>query len=128
MTIARIYIEGQPWEIMGNIADSFLGYTNEAMPTRGNRNYIKTTAKTKTLKIDNIMVNPAEQQAFEDYFSSCGTKRFPLTVVTGEGCDEDEFSQEVIYRQAALEGDPEYSIFDNTITGFQVSYEEKVRV
>lgn len=128
MTAARIYIEGFPWEIMGEITDSFLGYTNEAQPTRGNRNYIKSSAKVKMLKIENIMVDPNEQQAFEDYFANCGTKQFPLTVVTGEGCDEGVFNQEVIYRNSAIEGEPEYAVFGNAITGFQVSYEQKVRV
>ena len=42
MAIARLYIDGEAWEIMGNVVDSFLPYSNTVEASRSGKIYATT--------------------------------------------------------------------------------------
>lgn len=124
MSIARFYVDGESWEIMGNVADSFLPYTNSLEASRSGRVYATTETKVKTLKVDEIKAEPDEFQAIADFLSNCASKRFACTVVFDEDCGEG--FTEYHYTNCLLSGEPEFSIFEKKISGFEVGYEQRI--
>ena len=88
MTTARLYVDGETWEIMGNVVDSFLPFTNSLSASRSGKLYANTEAKPKMVKVDEIKVTPDEFLLVEDFFKACAGKRFNLTIAYGEDCDD----------------------------------------
>jgi hypothetical protein len=124
MASAQIFIDGQSLEFMGNVTDKFTNFINEAEASRSGRVFVKSEAKAKMLSVDSIKVNPRDFEEFVAFFSTCGSRRFTLTVVLDDDCDDGSLT--IDYLNAFLVGEPENSFFERTISGFEVAYETRV--
>ena len=71
MAIARIFVDGEAWEIMGNVQDNFLPYTNEVNASRSGRIFATTESKARMLKVDTIKATPAEFPDVIAFFETC---------------------------------------------------------
>jgi len=124
MASGQVFIDGQPWEIMGNVTDKFTSFINEAEASRSGRVFVKSEAKAKMLSVDSVKVDPQDFEDLVAFFSTCGSRRFTLTVVLDDDCDDGSLT--IDYLNAFLVGEPEFSIFERTISGFEVAYETRV--
>lgn len=125
MSTARLYVEGESWEIMGNVTDSFLSYENTLEASRSGKVYGSTEAKVKTVSVDEIKVNLDEFEEIVAFFDSCkaSTNYFSVTVAIGEDCDDGFF--EYVYTNCLVQGSPEFSLFEKKIENFEFGYESR---
>ena len=86
MAIARLYIDGEAFEIMGNVTDSFLPYSNTIEASRSGKIYATTEARVRTVKVDDVKLDISEFDEIQSFFSNCGSKRFNMTVAINEDC------------------------------------------
>lgn len=130
MAIARVYIDGEPWEIMGNVVDSFLPYTNSVEASRSGRNYATTESRVRTLAIDDVKLDISEFENIQLFFTGCGSKRFNVTVAINEDCGPGLAGAdgyiEYHYINCLLQGEPEFSLFERKIGNFEVAYEARI--
>lgn len=124
MTLARIYVDGQNWEFMGEVTDKFLPFTNTLAASRSGRIYATSEAKPRMLTVEEIKVNPDEVEEIEAFLIECSTKRMNITVSLDADCASGE--QEFIYLNCLLSGDPEHGMFARKISGFEVGYEDRI--
>lgn len=126
MTTARLYVDGEAWEISGNVTDSFLPYSNTIEASRSGRVYATTEARARLVTVENIMADLDEFADVVAFFESCAasTTRFNVTVAFGEDC-ADGFT-EYHYTGCLVSGEPEYSLFERRITSFEFAYEARV--
>lgn len=126
MATARLYVDGEGWEIVGNITDNFLPYTNTLEASRSGRIYATTEPKPRTVTVDDIKVELDEFEDVVDFLESCkaSNNRFAMTVAIGEDCD-DGF-MEYHYIGCLISGDPSFSLFERKISGFEVGYEQRI--
>lgn len=121
MAIANVFVDGEPWEIMGNVTDEFLNFTNDVEASRSGRIFVKTESKARKLSIDSVKATPQEYKELFAFLSTCGTSRFTLTIVLDAEC-EDTLTR-IDYTNAVIMGDPSMSLFEQTVSGFEVAYE-----
>lgn len=124
MAIARLYVEGQPWEIMGNVVDSFLPYTNTVEASRGGKIYATAESRVRTVAVDDVKLDPSEFDAIQVFFSTCSSKRFSVTVALDEDCEDGAL--EYIYLGCLLQGEPEFSLFERKISNFEFGYTQRI--
>lgn len=126
MAIARLYVDGESWEIMGNVVDNFLPYSNTIEASRAGRIYATSEAKVKTLSVDDVKLDITEFPDIVEFFESCtaSTNRFNVTVAIGEDCSEGFV--EYHYTGCLIQGEPEFSLFEKKISGFEVAYETRI--
>ena len=129
MALARIYVDGEPWEIMGNVTDSFLPYTNSVESSRSGRIYATTESRVRTVSVDDVKLNIDEFDEIQNYFTTCGSKRFNVSVAINEDCpggiDGSEGAIEYHYISCVLQGEPEFSLFERKIGNFEFAYEAR---
>lgn len=125
MSTARLYVEGESWEIMGNVTDSFLPYENSLEASRSGKIYATTEAKVRTVEVDEIKIDLTEFADIVAFFESCkaSTTRFSVTVAIGEECDEGFI--EYIYTNCLIQGTPEFSLFERKVENFEFGYEAR---
>lgn len=130
MALARLYVDGEPWEIMGNVTDSFLPYSNKVEASRSGKIYATTESRVRTVKVDDVKLNIDEFDAIQAYFSTCGSKRFNVSVALNEDCALGavgaEEAMEYHYINCLLQGEPEFSLFERKIGNFEFAYEARV--
>ena len=131
MTIARIYIDGDALEIIGNVTDKFLKYSNELMASRGGRIYASTESKVPTVTVENLMFDNDEYPPFEQFLNSCSSRRFNCTVeFLNDGCGDAVSAAiaglEYNYIDCIIQGEPEYSFAERKISGFEFGYSRLV--
>jgi hypothetical protein len=128
MALARLYIDGEPWEVMGNVVDSFLPYTNSVEASRGGRIYASTESRVRTVSVDDVKLDINEFEAIANFFSGCGNKRFNVTVALNEDCpaDLENGYTEYHYVDCLLQGEPEFSIFEKKVSNFEFGYGQRI--
>lgn len=129
MALARIYVDGEPWEIMGNVTDSFLPYTNTVESSRSGKIYATTESRVRTVSVDDVKLNIDEFDAIQNYFTTCGSKRFNVSIAINEDCPgalTGDGAIEYIYLNCLLQGEPEFSLFERKIGNFEFAYESRV--
>jgi len=130
MAIARLYIDGEAWEIMGNVVDSFLPYSNTVEASRSGKIYATTESRVRTVKVDDVKLDISEFDAIQQFFTGCGSKRFNVTVAINEDCapglaGPDGYI-EYHYVNCLLQGEPEFSLFERTVKNFEFGYEARI--
>lgn len=127
MAIARLYVDGEPWEIMGNVTDNFLGYSNTVEASRTGRPYVTTESKVRTVAVDTVKLDIREFDQIVEFFDTCSAKRFNVTVAFNEDCpdDADGFT-EYHYVNCVLQGEPEFSPFERALSNFEFAYETRI--
>lgn len=126
MSVARFYVDGENWEIMGNVVDKFLPYTNSLEASRSGRIFSNTETKVRTVSVDDIKLDTSEFEAIESFLVNCSSKRFNVTLSIDEDCPET--AAEFNYLNCIIEGEPEYSPFEKKISNFSFGYEDRVPV
>lgn len=121
MATARLYVDGEAWEISGDVTDSFLPYENTLEASRSGKIYATTEARARTVSIDNIFCQLDEFNDIVKWFESCtaSTNGFAVTIVIGEDCEEPV---EYIYTGCLISGTPEFSLFNKKIESFEFGY------
>jgi hypothetical protein len=128
MAIAQVYIDGAAIDFMGNTEDSFLGYTNTVEAARSGNIFVSSEPKAKTLKIDDLKMEPDQFETLSNFLSNCGSKSFNITLSKNEDCGgslQNAFTEDN-YIKCYLTGEPSYSHFENKISGFEVAYQNKI--
>lgn len=129
MALARLYVDGQTWEIMGNVTDSFLPYTNTVEASRSGKIYATTESRVRTVAVDDVKLNIDEFDEIQAYFTTCGSKRFNVTVAINEDCGPGTIGAEGLieyhYINCLLQGEPEFSLFERKIGNFEFAYEAR---
>jgi hypothetical protein len=129
MANAVVIINGDQIEFMGDITISPLPYTNTAEASRSGRVFTTSEAKPRTLTIEGIKVDLSEIKRFTQFFETCGTKRFTLTVVIDEDCaEEDGGANRYHFVNCVLQGEFEAALFGRSVSGFEVAYEQCIEV
>ena len=131
MGLARLYINGEPWEIMGIVVDNFLGYSNDLQAARSGRIYANTESKVKTVAVDSVMADEDEFPLIDDFLNSCSGRRFNVTVeFTADNCGDVlgglVAGLEYHYLDCMIQGEPEYSPAERKISGFEFGYSQRV--
>lgn len=131
MALARLYIDGEPWEIMGNVTDSFLKYSNDLQAARSGRIYPSTESRVPTVSVDSVMSDNDEFPLIEAFFNSCSGRRFNVTVeFTSDDCGDTVpgviAGLEYHYLDCLIQGEPEYSIAERQISNFEFGYTRRV--
>jgi hypothetical protein len=124
MGVSQLQIDGQTWEIMGNITSDFLPYTNTVEASRSGKLFTTSEAKAKTVTVENIMLDPNEFSVIKAYFSQCGSKRFNVTVSKDQDCGTGSVQHN--YINCVLSGEPKYSLFENKMSDFEFAYETHI--
>lgn len=121
MATARLYVDGQSWEISGEVKDSFLPYENTLEASRSGKIYATTEARARMVTVDTIYCQVDEFDDIVKFFESCkaSTNGFTVTVAIGEDCQEP---YEVIYTGCLINGTPEFSMFSKKIESFEFGY------
>lgn len=124
MATARIYVDGESWEISGDVKDSFLPYENSLEASRSGKVYATTEAKVRTVSVDTIFCQLDEFDDIVKWFESCeaSTNGFTVTIAIGEDCQEP---YEYIYTGCLLNGAPEFSLFNKKIESFEFGYSNR---
>lgn len=124
MAIARLYVDGESWEISGDVKDSFIPYENSLEASRSGKIYATTEARARTVSVDTIFCQLDEISDIVKFFESCtaSTNGFTVTVAIGEDCAEP---YEVIYTGCLISGTPEYSLFNKKIESFEFGYSNR---
>ncbi len=124
--LARLYVDGESWEIMGNVVDNFLPYSNTLNPSRGGKIYATTEAKVRTVTVDEIKLELNEFDDIVKFFESCqaSTNKFSVTVSIAEECKDG--AMEYIYTNCLIQGEPNFSLFEKKIDGFEFGYENRI--
>ena len=127
MAIARLYIDGQNFEIMGNVVDKFSAYNNTLEASRSGKIYATTESTVRIVKVDDVKLDISEFDEIRSFFSTCGSKRFNVTVSINEDCasavaGEDGYIEHH-YINCIIQGEPEFSIFERKISNFEFGYE-----
>ena len=125
MANARLYIKGEGLDFAGSVKDKFRATINETQTARSGVNYPKTVVATKTLSIDDVLTTRKGFIKLVAFLNDCDNQKFPVTVAFDVACGTGEEPSEFIYTGCTLEGEPEYDMFENKITGFVFAYEER---
>lgn len=126
MAFARLIIDGQDWEFAGDIEDKFLGFSNTLSATRSGKVYAESQPSVKTVSVGDIMADPSEFEVIEDFFKTCGTRKFVVTVVIGEDCDVGNGRARYIYTGAVIDGDsPTINFITKKVSDFSFGYETR---
>ena len=130
MAFARLIIDGEDLDFMGDIEDKFLGYTNTASASRSGRNYIESQPTPRMVSVGDIMANPDDLERIEDFFTNCGERRFTATIALSDGCDSPiDGASRIHYINCVLEGDsPTANLITKKVSDFEFSYERRRRV
>lgn len=123
MGFARVIVEGVDWEFAGTFEDEFLGTENELTATRQGTIYADPKAAVKRVTITDIMAPPDQFEEIADFFESCGTRRFVVTLVLGEDCDDDGTNGRYIYYRCILDGRPSIDRIAKKMSNFAFGYE-----
>lgn len=132
MALARLYIDGEPWEIMGNVVDSFLKYSNDLQASRGGRIYPSTESRVPTVAVDSVMADNDEFPLIAEFFNSCSGRRFNVMVeFTADDCGGSPpvnilGGLEYHYIDCLIQGEPEYSMAERTISNFEFGYSRMI--
>lgn len=124
MARARLYVDGETWEIMGNVVDSFLPYSNSLEASRSGRIFSTTETKVRMLTVDDVKLDVDEFEDIAAFLQECASKRFSVTVAIDEDCGDG--STEFHYLNCLIQGEPSFSIFEKKISGFEVGYEDRI--
>lgn len=121
MAIARLYVDGESWEISGEVKDSFLPYENSLEASRSGKLYANTESRARMVTVDTIYCQLDEFEEIVKFFESCNasTNGFTVTVAVGEDCQEP---YEIIYTGCLINGTPEFSMFSKKIESFEFGY------
>lgn len=124
MAIARLYVDGESWEISGDVKDSFLPYENSLEASRSGKIYATTEARARTVSVDTIFCQLEEFDQIVKFLEGCNasTNGFTVTVAIGEDCQEP---YEVIYTGCLISGTPEFSPFNKKIESFEFGYSNR---
>lgn len=124
MAIARLYVDGESWEISGDVKDSFLPYENSLEASRSGKIYATTEARARTVSVDTIFCQLEEFDQIVKFLEGCNasTNGFTVTVAIGEDCTEP---YEVIYTGCLISGTPEFSPFNKKIESFEFGYSNR---
>ena len=124
----NIFVDGESWEIKGNVTDKFLAYSNTLEASRGGKLYASTETAVKMVSVDEIKLDLNEFEDIAAFFQGCkaSSTKFTATVAIADDCDEG--SLEYVYTGCLMQGEPEFSFFEKKITGFEFGYEKRTAV
>jgi hypothetical protein len=128
MSISQLIFEGETWEISGNVTDQFIAYTNTVEASRSGKLYTTTESKARMVTVENVMVDPREFTLIKSFFQTCGGRKFNLTVTKNADCaTTDGLGQlEYHYLNCVLQGELEFSLFENKVSNFEFAYESSI--
>jgi hypothetical protein len=126
VSLATFHIDGESWSIMGNVTIDFMPYENKPEAARDGRIFNVTDTKVPMFKLDKIMVDKTEVADLIAFITDCSSKVFSCLLSFDSDCgDAALIGTDMYFAKCRIAGSPSYSPFENSVSGFEVSYEGK---